>query len=82
MPAGPFSPVLPRQAVLGTQVPEHEMPFVEVDFSDLTFYERLGGGSSGSVYRSLWRSRDQIVAVKKVLVLEKEVICASSFGEL
>lgn len=58
------------------------MPFVEVDFSDLTFYERLGGGSSGSVYRSLWKSRDQIVAAKKVLILEKEVIGARSFGGL
>ena len=54
------------------------MPFVEVDFSDLEFYERLGEGSAGSVYRTLWTSRQKIVAVKKLLILEKEV-CRVSF---
>ena len=54
------------------------MPFVEVDFSDLEFYERLGEGSAGSVYRALWTSKQKIVAVKKLLILEKEV-CMRSF---
>lgn len=49
------------------------MPFVEIDFSDLEFYERLGEGSAGSVYRALWTSKQKIVAVKKLLILEKEV---------
>ncbi len=49
------------------------MPFVELEFSDLEFYESLGSGSSGSVYRALWRSEERVVAVKKLLILEKEV---------
>ncbi len=50
-----------------------KMPFVELEFSDLEFYEALGSGSSGSVYRALWKSEERIVAVKKLLILEKEV---------
>ena len=49
------------------------MAFVEIDFSDLEFYEKLGGGASGSVYRAKWKSKDKIVAVKKLLILEREV---------
>ena len=49
------------------------MPFVEIEFNDLDFYEQLGSGSSGSVYRALWKSRELVVAVKKLLILEKEV---------
>lgn len=47
-------------------------PFLEVDFSDLHFYERCGGGAFGSVYRAKWKSQNLQVAVKKLLVLEKE----------
>ena len=50
-----------------------KMSFVRLDFSDLKFFERLGGGASGSVYRANWKSRDKIVAVKKLLSLDKEV---------
>ena len=49
------------------------MPFVEIEFSDLEFYEQLGSGSSGSVYRALWKSRELVVAAKKLLILEEEV---------
>ena len=49
------------------------MPFVEIDFADLEFYESLGSGSAGSVYRAFWKSREMIVAVKKLLIIEKEV---------
>ena len=49
------------------------MSFVEIDFQDLEFYETLGRGSAGSVYRGLWRSREQIVALKKLNLLEDEV---------
>ncbi|CAN8021028.1 unnamed protein product [Ixodes persulcatus] len=47
-------------------------PFLEVDFSDLSFHERCGGGAFGSVYRAEWKSQNMVVAVKKLLVLEKE----------
>ena len=46
---------------------------VEIPFNDLIFYERCGGGTFGSVYRALWHSQNMIVAVKRLLVLEKEV---------
>lgn len=49
------------------------MPFVEIEFSDLEFYERLGGGSAGTVYRALWKGQEKVVAVKKLLQMEKEV---------
>lgn len=49
------------------------MPYVEIEFADLEFYERLSSGSAGSVYRALWKSRDMIVAVKKLLHMKKEV---------
>ncbi len=45
----------------------------EIDFDDLEFYERTGGGAFGSVYRALWISQGKEVAVKKLLALEKEV---------
>ena len=57
------------------------MPFVEIDFSDLTFYERIAGGAAGTVYRGLWKSTEKIVAIKKLLVLEKEVyVCVCAFA--
>ncbi|XP_050419090.1 mitogen-activated protein kinase kinase kinase 20 [Patella vulgata] len=46
--------------------------FCELDIDDLLFYERCGGGTFGSVYRALWKSQNMIVAVKRLLVLEKE----------
>ena len=52
------------------------MPFVEIDFTDLEFFESLGSGSAGSVYRACWKSREKIVAVKKLLIIEKEVSLA------
>ncbi len=47
--------------------------FLEVDISDLTFYERCGNGAYGAVYRAHWISRDKEVAVKKLLQLDNEV---------
>ncbi|KAH9524917.1 hypothetical protein Btru_028249 [Bulinus truncatus] len=46
---------------------------LEISFNDLCFYERCGGGAFGSVYRALWQSQNMIVAVKRLLVLEKEL---------
>lgn len=47
--------------------------FVEIDFGDLDFLERLGSGSSGTVYKGVWKSQDKTVAIKKLLIVEKEV---------
>lgn len=47
--------------------------YLEIDYDDLEIYERCGRGSYGSVYRGLWKSRNKIVAVKKLLNLENEV---------
>ena len=49
------------------------MPFVEIELSELEFYERLGSGAAGTVYRSLWKGQEKVVAVKKLLQLETEV---------
>ncbi|XP_071960573.1 mitogen-activated protein kinase kinase kinase 20-like [Antedon mediterranea] len=46
--------------------------FVHIKFNDLKFYERCGSGTFGCVYRAHWISQGQEVAVKKLLVLEKE----------
>lgn len=45
----------------------------EIVYSDLEFYECLSTGSFGAVYRAKYLPHHQIVAVKRVLVLEKEV---------
>lgn len=44
----------------------------EINYNDLEFYELCDGGNYGCVYRALWKSKGQEVAVKKVLVLDKE----------
>lgn len=44
--------------------------YIEINEEDLTFYERCGKGSYGSVYRGLWKSRNKIVAIKKLLHLD------------
>ncbi len=47
-----------------------------VDRSELLIGNQLGVGTYGSVYHAVWRSVDGIraVALKKVFILEKEVI--------
>ncbi len=49
------------------------MSFVKLSIADLEFFEKLGGGASGSVYRAKWKYNDKIVAAKKMLTLDKEV---------
>jgi sterile alpha motif and leucine zipper-containing kinase AZK len=49
------------------------MSYVEIPFEDLEFYECIGWGSFGSVYKALWKSKEKEVAVKKVLRLDNEV---------
>ena len=48
------------------------MAFVTIDFDDLEFFEKCGGGAFGSVYRARWKSQDKEVAVKKLLSLGNE----------
>ncbi|KAK3580590.1 hypothetical protein CHS0354_002689 [Potamilus streckersoni] len=57
-----------------------ETGFCEIPFNDLEFYEKCGGGSFGSVYRALWKSRNHIVAVKRLLVLDKEAQVLSALS--
>ncbi len=45
----------------------------EIAKCDLQFFEELSSGGQGTVYRAKWKSRKKIVAVKTLLVLEKEV---------
>ena len=49
------------------------MPFPELSYDDLEFFEKLGDGSFGSVYRGRWKSQDKEVAIKKILTLGEEV---------
>ncbi|XP_060597433.1 uncharacterized protein LOC132751289 [Ruditapes philippinarum] len=46
--------------------------FCEAEFDDLLFLEKAGGGTFGSVYRAIWKPYEMEVAVKKLLVLDKE----------
>lgn len=46
--------------------------FCEVEFDELIFLEKCGGGTFGSVYRAIWKTYEMEVAVKKLLVLDKE----------
>ncbi|KAK7109215.1 hypothetical protein V1264_013298 [Littorina saxatilis] len=52
----------------------------EIELEDLLFYERCGGGTFGSVYRALWRSQNMVVAIKRLLVLEKEAQVLSALS--
>ena len=47
--------------------------YCEIEFEDLLFFEKCGGGAFGSVYRALWVPHEMEVAVKKLLVMDKEV---------
>ena len=47
--------------------------YLEIDYDDLELKDRIGRGAYGSVYHALWKSRDKVVAVKKLLQLENEV---------
>ena len=46
--------------------------YLEIDYDDLELYERIGRGAYGSVYHGLWKSRNKVIAVKKLLQLENE----------
>ena len=53
--------------------------YIEINEDDLTFFERCGRGSYGSVYRGLWKSRNKIVAIKKLLQLDNNEAEVRSF---
>ncbi|XP_065839604.1 mitogen-activated protein kinase kinase kinase 20-like isoform X2 [Oscarella lobularis] len=44
---------------------------MEIDIEDLEFHEHAGGGAYGSVYKAFWKSRERIVAVKKLLAVDE-----------
>ncbi len=46
--------------------------YLEIDYDDLELYDRIGRGAYGSVYHGLWKSRNKVVAIKKLLQLENE----------
>ncbi|XP_047137188.1 mitogen-activated protein kinase kinase kinase 20 isoform X1 [Hydra vulgaris] len=48
------------------------MLFTQLQIEDFEFFEKLGSGSFGSVYRARWISQNKEVAIKKVLSLDKE----------
>lgn len=49
------------------------MVFAELHYEDFEFFEKLGSGSFGSVYRARWKSQNKVVAIKKLLALGEEV---------
>ena len=58
------------------------MPFAELAYDDFEFFEKLGDGSFGSVYRGRWKSQDKEVAIKKILTLGEEVDTFFKFSSL
>lgn len=48
------------------------MVFAELHYEDFEFFEKLGSGSFGSVYRARWKSQNKVVAIKKLLALGEE----------
>ena len=53
--------------------------FYEIEFEAILFLEKCGGGTFGSVYRAIWKTFEMEVAVKKLLVLDKEVGLSMKF---
>ena len=51
-----------------------KMSYMEVDIDDLEFHEHAGGGAYGSVYKAFWKSRERIVAVKKLLSVDENEV--------
>ncbi|XP_046846393.1 mitogen-activated protein kinase kinase kinase 20-like [Xenia sp. Carnegie-2017] len=50
----------------------YNMSYVEILFDELEFGECIGYGSFGSVFKASWKSKEKVVAVKKVLRLDNE----------
>ena len=66
-------------AIKSTTSTNKTADYLEIDYDDLDIYERLDRGAFGSVYRAKWKSRNKIVAVKKLLNLENEVILNKNY---
>lgn len=62
-----------KQRMNSKKGPTKTAQYLQIDYDDLELYDRIGRGAYGSVYHALWKSRDKIVAVKKLLQLENEV---------
>lgn len=56
-----------------SQSQSHMAALPEIAKLDLEFFEQLGGGTYGCVYRARWISARKDVAVKKLFILEAEV---------
>lgn len=72
-----FAAAFCRHSTTDTPIIPHplysRMPFVEINVNDLDFFERLGEGAAGTVYRGRWASKEKIVAIKKLNIVEDEV---------
>ena len=65
-----------KNKIASNQTVKKMSDYLEIDNDDLEIFERCGRGAYGSVYRGLWKSRNKIVAIKKLLQLEDEVMNA------
>ena len=45
----------------------------KIELADLEFMDNVGAGSFGKVWKGRWKSKNKIVAIKKVMELEKQL---------
>ncbi|XP_063680545.1 mitogen-activated protein kinase kinase kinase 20-like isoform X2 [Bolinopsis microptera] len=49
-------------------------PYLEIGKDELNFSEQIGRGAQGAVYKALWKTKPQVVAVKHVLEFDPEIV--------